>query len=126
MRYLAFIVIVLFAAVPACAQVPATPVPAPPTLLHFHAPWCIPCREAQPIVDRLKSDGYRVQEVNVDIDHPKVVKYRVLSIPAYVIVVDGREVARFVGKVTIETLKTAMRAAALPVHVVVRHHKAKR
>lgn len=66
-------------------------------LIDFTADWCGPCQEMKPIVRQLQAVGYPVREVNVDRDRALAAKYRVTSIPCFVMVVDGQEVDREVG-----------------------------
>ena len=66
-------------------------------LIDFTADWCGPCQEMKPIVRQLQAAGYPVREVNVDRDRALAAKYRVTSIPCFVMVVDGQEVERQVG-----------------------------
>ena len=60
-------------------------------------------------VDQLASAGYTVERVNIDREPGKAGRYGVGSIPCFVIVQDGKEVAREVGVVTRERLETHLR-----------------
>jgi len=66
-------------------------------LLNFSASWCGPCRQMKPTVTRLIHEGLPVRHIDVD-RHPGLArKYRVSGIPAFVLIVNGREVDRKVG-----------------------------
>ena len=69
-----------------------------PTVLSFTAEWCGPCRAMSPVIDTLEEDGFAIRRIDID-EHPDLAeKYGIDSIPAFVATVNGREVARAVGK----------------------------
>ncbi len=85
-----------------CAAVATVALGAPgqPVLLDFYADWCGPCRQMAPVVEQLAVQGYPVRKVNVD-QHPELAaRFRVTSVPCFVMVVDGREVGRITGRAT--------------------------
>lgn len=63
-----------------------------PVLVDFYADWCGPCKMMAPVVERLAEefDGQvKVGKINVD-DEPELAqKYRVVSIPTFLIIKDG-------------------------------------
>ena len=63
----------------------------------FTASWCGPCQQMSPMVSRLERQGYPIHKIDVDQHRDFAAKYRVTSIPAFVLVVDGKEVQRIVG-----------------------------
>jgi thioredoxin 1 len=68
----------------------------PPMLLDFTASWCLPCREMQPVMDKLARDGHDVREIDCSHGVPaRFASYRVTSFPTF-IVLDGsrREIGR--------------------------------
>lgn len=73
-------------------------------LLDFTASWCAPCRQMQPIVDRLAAQGYPVRKVDIDHDRATAQKFRVSGVPCFVMVVGGRETDRIVGATSYEKL----------------------
>lgn len=101
------------AVVPLCfAGVACGQDPSPPVLLDFYADWCGPCQGMQSAVDELAREGYAVRRVNVDQDRDLAARYRVESIPCFVVVERGVEVDRVVGATTVERLKVKLRRPA--------------
>ncbi|KAA0138274.1 thioredoxin fold domain-containing protein [Gimesia chilikensis] len=74
-------------------------------LLDFTATWCGPCQKMSPLVSRLKREGYPIKKVDVDQEPELARRFNVSSIPAFVLVVDGKEVARSVGATTESNLR---------------------
>jgi thioredoxin 1 len=76
-------------------------------LLDFYADWCGPCIAMKPIIEELEKelDGkLEIKKINVDENEEEATKYGVLSIPTYLILKDGNEVARVVGAAGKDTL----------------------
>ena len=67
-------------------------------ILYFSAPWCGPCKQFGPIMDRISQTGILVEKVNVDNAPALAAAYNVRSVPT-VVVVDrsGNETGRSVG-----------------------------
>ncbi len=74
----------------------------------FTASWCGPCQQMSPMVSRLQRQGYPIKKVDVDRYREFAGKYRISSIPAFVLVVDGQEVQRIVGATTESKLKSML------------------
>jgi len=64
-------------------------------VVDFWAPWCGPCRQVGPIVEKL-ADEYagqiKVGKLNVDENQKVAMKYRVMSIPTVILFRDGAPV----------------------------------
>lgn len=71
-----------------------------PVLVDFWAPWCPPCRALKPEIEKLaneRASTLKVVTVNVDEEPELAAKYRVQSIPALMVVKDGKVVDTWVG-----------------------------
>lgn len=69
-------------------------------LVDFWAPWCGPCKMAEPILDELSEeykDKVQVVKVNVDENQQTAGKYEIMSIPTTVLIKGGKELGRQVG-----------------------------
>ena len=77
-------------------------------LIDFYAEWCMPCVMMAPIIEdlasRLKSK-IKVGKVNVD-DNTKIAqKFKVLSIPTYILFMNGEIVDQIIGGISEEALE---------------------
>ena len=68
-------------------------------LLDFYADWCGPCRMVGPIVDEIAAErgDIKVGKINVDEEGALAEQFNVFSIPALVVIKDGKIVNQAVG-----------------------------
>ena len=76
-------------------------------VVDFFATWCGPCQMLSPVLEELSNEIPEATIVKVDVDEaPELAeKYGVYSIPNVVMIKDGKEVDRFVGFSSKDTVK---------------------
>jgi len=70
-------------------------------VLYFTAEWCNPCQRTRPIAEELKRDGI-IDFMFIDADNEieLLKKFEIKSVPTYILIEDGLEVARMNGAKT--------------------------
>lgn len=81
-----------------------------PVIVDFWAPWCQPCKLAEPVLEELSEtykDKMSITKLNVDESPAIASQYDVMSIPTTILFKEGKEVGRqtgFAGKQAFEDL----------------------
>lgn len=77
-------------------------------LMAFGAPWCGPWKLLQGELDRMEAEGVTVVRVNVDEHSGLADMWAVVSLPTFVVVVEGEERRRYIGSVAASELDAGM------------------
>ena len=75
------------------------------TVFYFTADWCQPCKKVKPVVEAMKKEGFEFQMIDADYEQILVEKFKVKSIPTFILLEDGRELDLITGAKTKEELE---------------------
>ena len=74
-------------------------------VFYFTAEWCQPCKKVKPVVEAMKKEGFEFQMIDADYEQILVEKFKVKSIPTFILLEDGKELNRITGAKTREELE---------------------
>ncbi len=81
------------------------------TLVDFNAPWCMPCKAQEPIMEALTKQyegKATIAEINVDNNQETAMNLGIRSIPTLTLFKNGKEIKRFIGVQSQEKLSSAI------------------
>ena len=81
-------------------------------LLDFSAGYCGPCQQMVPILQRMEHAGYPIRQIDITEEPELTKRFNVDRIPTLVLLVEGKEVRRFVGLTGEDELRRAMNKAS--------------
>lgn len=83
-------------------------------LYDFYADWCGPCQMMKPVVEEFKNahPEVKVVAINIDENEEQAEKFGVSTIPCFVVMKDGEEVAREVGVMPLKKLEKLIKKGA--------------
>lgn len=81
-------------------------------LLDFSAGYCGPCQQMVPILQQMETAGYPIRKIDITEDPELARRFKVDRIPTFVLLVEGKEVERFVGLRSGDELRQAINKAA--------------
>lgn len=82
-----------------------------PVLVDFYADWCGPCKMMAPVVEKIAekyAGKIKVGKLNVDSSPATASKYKVMSIPTFLIFKNGAVTGTLVGAVSQEALEAKL------------------
>lgn len=79
-----------------------------PTLVDFYRPTCVPCKALEPLLGRLAQE-YRgrlqVVRINVETSPATSLRFAIQSLPALVMIKDGRPLNQLASRATYDSLR---------------------
>ena len=76
-------------------------------LFYFTADWCQPCKNIKPIIKEINRDktGLKFHMIDADIEKELVQRFKIQSLPTFIIINQGKEIKRIIGLQTKEKLQ---------------------
>ena len=74
-------------------------------ILFFSAPWCGPCTQMKMTLSESIKNELGIEIIDIAENMEKASEYQVMNVPTFIKLEDGKETARKIGAVTIESLR---------------------
>jgi thioredoxin 1 len=76
-------------------------------IFYFTADWCEPCKKIKPIIQEINKDktGLKFHMIDADIEQELVQRFKIQSLPTFIIINQGKEIQRLTGSQTKEKLQ---------------------
>ena len=76
-------------------------------VFYFTADWCQPCKNIRPIINEINRDkpGLKFHMIDADIEQELVQRFKIQSLPTFIIINQGKEIQRLTGSQTKEKLQ---------------------
>ena len=74
-------------------------------ILFFSAPWCGPCTQMKMTLSESIKNELGIEIIDISVNMEKAAEYQVMNVPTFIKLEDGKETARKIGAVTIESLR---------------------
>lgn len=76
-------------------------------VFYFTADWCQPCKKIKPIIKEINRDksGLKFHMIDADTEQDLVQRFKIQSLPTFIIINQGKEIKRLVGLQTKENLQ---------------------
>jgi len=82
-------------------------------LIDFYADWCMPCLMMAPVIEDIarKFKGkIKFGKVNIEDNQELAQKFRIVSLPTFILFKDGKQTEQFVGSRSIEDFEEKLKS----------------
>jgi thioredoxin-like negative regulator of GroEL len=76
-------------------------------VFYFTADWCQPCKNIKPIINEINRDktGLKFHMIDAEIEQELIQRFKIQSLPTFIIISKGKEIKRLEGAQTKEKLQ---------------------
>lgn len=89
-------------------SVPALAIAGEAVLIEFTSTRCAPCQQMKPVLSELARSGVAIRSVDVDREPELTRRYGIQQTPTFIVVSNGKELTRLVGRQAIDELQAAL------------------